>query len=120
MAIAYGKEGAPHNPENSRLLGVFQFQISPTRVQQIAPSIDVQFLSKSPRKDALAIANHKEIFILESLSDPGSLGRIFSLEPNKGFLLSIAWAPDDRLYFTVDDSVQLDDRHYSAGPGSAR
>ena len=110
--IAFGKEGILHHPENSRLLGVFQFQTDSARIQQIASEIGAHFLSKSPQKDALAIASQKDLYIMESLSNPASLRRIFGLGANKGFLLSIAWAPDDRIYFTVDDSVQLDDRHY--------
>jgi len=110
--IAFGKEGVIHHPENSRLLGVFQFQTDSARIQQIAAEVGAHFLSKSPERDALAIATQKDVYIMESLSNPASLRRIFGLDANKGFLLSIAWAPDDRIYFTVDDSVQLDDRHY--------
>jgi len=110
--IAFGKEGVLHHPENLRLLGVFQFQTNSARIQQVAAEIGAHFLSKSPQKDAMAIASQKDLYIMESLSNPASLRRIFSLGANKGFLLSIAWAPDDRIYFTVDDSVQLDDRHY--------
>jgi hypothetical protein len=112
MTIAFGKEGVLHHAENSRRLGVFQFQSDSTRIQQITSEIGAHFLSKSPQNDALAIASQKDLYIMDSLSNPASLRRIFGLDANKGFLLSIAWAPDDRIYFTVDDSVQLDDRHY--------
>jgi hypothetical protein len=110
--IAFGKEGVIHHPENSKLLGVFQFDTDSSRIQQITSEVGAHFLSKSPRKDALAIASQKDLYIMASLSNPASRRRIFGLDANKGFLLSIAWAPDDRIYFTVDDSVQLDDRHY--------
>jgi hypothetical protein len=111
-AIAFGKEGVVHDPENSKRLGVLQFQTDSARIQQIASELGVRFLSKSPQKDALAIAGDKDLYILGSLSNPASLQRIFSLDAHKGFLLSIAWATDDRIYFTVDDQIQLDDRHY--------
>ncbi len=110
--IAFGKEGVIHHPENSRLLGVFQFQTDSARVQQIASEVGAHFLSKSPQKDALVVADQKDLYIMDSLSNPASLRRIFGLGANKGFLLSIAWAPDDRIYFTVDDSIQVDERHY--------
>jgi hypothetical protein len=111
-AIAYGEEGVVHDSANSKLVGVFQFQSDSTKIQQIASELGVRFLSKSPQKDALAIAGDKDLYIMGSRSNPASLHRIFSLDAHKGFLLSIAWAPDDRIYFTVDDPVQLDDRHY--------
>jgi hypothetical protein len=110
--IAFGKDGVVHNPEKSKLLGVFQFQTDSGRIQQIASELGIRFLSKAPGKNALAIAGDKGLYTMDSLSDPGSLRRIFSLAPYKGVLLSVAWAPDDRIYFTVDDPVPLDDRHY--------
>jgi hypothetical protein len=110
--IAFGKEGVIHHPENLRLLGVFQFQTDSARIQQVASEVGAHFLSKSPQRNALAIATQKDVYVMESLSNPASLRRIFGLDANKGFLLSIAWAADDRIYFTVDDSILLDDRHY--------
>jgi hypothetical protein len=111
-AIAFAKEGVVHNLENSRLLGVFQFQTDSTSIRQIASEAGIRFLSKSPQNDALAIAGDKELYVVESLSHSTPPRRIFGLDPHKGFILSIAWASDDRIYFTVDDPVQLDDRHY--------
>jgi hypothetical protein len=108
--LAFGEEGLIQG--DSRLPGVFQFQIDSKRIRQIAFGIDVNFLSKSPWKDMLAIADQKDLYVMDSLSNPASLRRVFGLDNNKGFLLSIAWAPDDRIYLTIDDPVQLDDRHY--------
>ncbi|MCI0422435.1 MAG: carboxypeptidase-like regulatory domain-containing protein [Acidobacteria bacterium] len=110
--ILFGKEGVLHHRENWRLLGVFQFQTTSGRVQQVASEIGAHFLSKSPQKDALIVADQKNLHIMDSLTDPASLRRIFGLGPNQGFLLSVVWGPDDRIYFTVDDSIQLDERHY--------
>ncbi|MGH9425966.1 MAG: carboxypeptidase-like regulatory domain-containing protein, partial [Terriglobia bacterium] len=110
--IAFGKEGVLHHPENLRLLGVFQFQTDSARIQQVASEVGAHFLSKSPQKEALAIASQKDLYIIESLANPASLRRIFGLGANNGFLLSVFWGPDDQIFFTVDDSVQLDDRHY--------
>ena len=111
-SIAFAKEGVFHNPENSRLLGAFQFQTDSTSIRQIVSAVGIKFVSKSPQDDALAIAGDKDLYIVGSLSHPAPPRRIFSLDPHNGFLLSIAWASDDRVYFTVDDPVQLDDRHY--------
>ena len=110
--IAYGKEGLVHDAEKSKLQGVFQFQSDSSRIQQMASELGIRFLSKSPQKDALAIVGDKDLYILGSLSNPASLRRIFGLDAHEGFLLSLDWAADDRIYFTVDDQVLLDDRHY--------
>ena len=87
-------------------------QLGPARIRPVATGIGAHFLSKAPHKEALAIANQKEIYVMPSVSEPASLRNIFSLGAHKGFVLSIAWASDDRIYFTVDESIQLDDRHY--------
>jgi hypothetical protein len=110
--IAFAQAGVIHHAGNTVLLGVFQYQTDSGAIQQIASGIGAQFLSKPPHKHALAIAGQKDLYVMDSLSDPSSVRRIFGLEANKGFLLSVAWAPDDRIYFTVEDSIQLDDRHY--------
>ena len=49
---------------------------------------------------------------MDSLAKGSLLRRIFSLGRDRGFLLSVLWGPDDRIYFTVDDSIQIDERHY--------
>ena len=110
--ILFGREALVHHPGNSGYLGVFQFQYESSRIQQVSSGIGIHFLSKSPQRDMLAGADQKSLYVLESLSSNAGLHRIFSLPANKGFLLSVAWGPDDRIYFTVDDSVPLDDRHY--------
>jgi hypothetical protein len=110
--IAFAKAGVIHDPKKSVLLGVFQYRTDSGAIRQIASGIGAQFLSKAPRKEALAIAGQKDLYIMDSLTDPTSVRRIFGVAANRGFLLSVAWAPDDRIYFTVEDSIQLDDRHF--------
>ena len=111
-SIAFGKEGVVHHPENSKRLGVFRFQTDSGRIQQVVSDVLAHFLSKSPRKEALAIASQKDLYVLDSLTQPDSIRRVFSLGANKGFLLSVSWSSDDRIYFTIDDSIPLDDRHH--------
>jgi hypothetical protein len=93
-------------------MGVFEYRNGSKQVRQIASVPGAQSLSKSPRGDALAIASQKDLWVLASLSNVAPLRRIFSLGANDGFLLSVAWAADDRIYFTIDDSIAIDDRHY--------
>ncbi len=110
--IAFGREGLVHHAEHSSQLGVFEYETGSARTQEIASHIGAKFLSKAPQKDALAVATSKELYVVSSFSNGVSPRRIFSLDPNHGFILSVAWGSDDRIYFTVDDSVPLDDRHY--------
>ncbi len=110
--IAFGKEGVIHDPANTSQLGVFEYQTGSAQIQQIAAGIGARFISKAPRKDALAVATSRELYVIGPVSNGASPRQIFRLEPDKGFILSVAWASDDRIYFTVDDSVPLDDRHY--------
>jgi len=108
--ILFGKEGTLHLAEDYKYLGIFQYLIDGSSVRQLAAEVPVQFLGKSPRANALVLADQKNLFVMNSLSDSVPR-RIFSLPPNEGFLLSVAWGPDDRIYFTVDDSIKVDDRH---------
>jgi hypothetical protein len=110
-SILFGREGTLHIEENYKFLGIFQFQIDGGRVHQIASQVGVHFLSKSPKANALVAGDQKNLFVMDSVSD-ASLRPIFSLGPNQGFLLSVVWGPDGRIYFTVDDSIQIDDRRF--------
>jgi hypothetical protein len=111
-ALAFAKDGFIHSSANASHLGVFEYQTGSARIRQIAAHIGVQFLSKAPRKNTLAVATSREVFVMDSISSDASPHRIFKLDPNRGFILSVAWASDDRIYVTIDDSVPLDDRHY--------
>jgi hypothetical protein len=104
--IAFAREGVLHDRKNAKALGVFQLDIESGQLEQLAAGIAAQFVSKSPRGDALAVATQKELYV----SDGATPRHIFSLPANKGFLLSVLWGPDDRIYFTVDDSVPVDNR----------
>lgn len=110
--IAFAKGGVAHDSVHSNQLGVFQYEASSAKIQRITTDLGAKFLSKAPKKEALAIATAKGLYILDTISKSVSPRRIFKLDPEKGFLLSVAWAFDDRIYFTVDDSIPLDDRHY--------
>lgn len=110
--IAFAKGGMAHDSSHSNQLGVFQYQASSAKIQQVTTDLGAKFLSKAPQKEALAIATDKGVYILDTISKRASPRRVFKLDPEKGFLLSVAWAFDDRIYFTVDDSIPLDDRHY--------
>jgi hypothetical protein len=112
--IAFGKEGLLHDPETLKSLGVFRYDTGTGTVSQVVSKIGAQFLGLSPGGDALAIAGQKEIYVLPSLSGSAQPRRIFTLDRQSGFLLSIAWGSDDRLYFTVDDSIPLDNRHFQS------
>jgi hypothetical protein len=104
--IAFAKEGVLHDRVNAKALGVFQLDIDSGKLQQLASGIAAQFVSKSPKSASLAIATQKEVYV----SDRAAPRRIFSLPANKGFLLSVLWGSDDRIYFTVDESVPVDNR----------
>ncbi len=110
--VAFGREGLVHHAEHSTQLGVFEYQIGSAGTREIATHIAAKFLSKAPERDALAVATSKELYVVDSISTNSSPRRIFSLDPNHTFILSVAWGSDDRIYFTVDDSVPLDERHY--------
>jgi hypothetical protein len=111
-AIAYGKEGVLHDRERWKILGVFQFETGSSRIRQIASEIGAQFLARAPRADSLALADQKNIYVMNSASAASPVRRVFTLGANQGFILSVAWGADNRIYFTVDDSVSLDERHY--------
>ena len=109
--VLFGREGVLHRQESLKALGVFQFQLGSGTIQQIASETSAHFLSKSPKGDSLAVADQKDLYIMDSVSKASALRRIFSLGRDQGFLLSVLWGPDDRVYFTVDDSVPVDERH---------
>jgi hypothetical protein len=110
--LAFAKQGIVHDPSHSNQMGVFEYQTGSPRIQQIAADLGAKFLSKAPERDALVLATSKELYVLDTITKSASPRRIFKLDPEKGFILSVAWAFDDRIYFTVDDSIPLDDRHY--------
>jgi len=109
--IAFAKEGL-HEPQSSKRQGVFEFQSNAALIQPLAAETGIRFLSKPAQRESLAIGGDKDLYVLDSLSKPAALRRIFGLGAREGFVLSIFWAMDDRIYFTVDDRVPLDDRHY--------
>jgi hypothetical protein len=101
--IAYGQDRTIHRTENLKLLGVYRFHLDSRRTEQALSGVPASFLSKSPQSGALAVANQKEIYLGDR--------RIYDLPANAGRLLSIEWATDGRIYFTVEDRIPLDSRH---------
>jgi hypothetical protein len=112
--VAFGREGVLHDARNARRLGVFQVDVGTGDVRQLASGVGAHFVAASPRKDALVIADQKDVYVLPSLADPKSLRRIYSVGANRRFILSVAWSADDRIYFTVEDWVAVDERRSSS------
>ena len=108
--IAFAREGL--HDSHFETDGVFRFQTNPALIHLVTAETGIGYLSKAPGTDVLAVAGDKELWPFDSLSKATPLRRIFGLGVRDGFLLFVSWAADDRIYFTVDDQVPLDGRHY--------
>ena len=110
-AILYGREGVLHDRKNAVQLGVFRYDLESERIDQVASQIATRFLDLSKDRQSLLLADQKALYTMGFPGQNNSPRLIFRVESDHGYLLSAAWGPKDRIYFTVDDSIPLDDRH---------
>jgi hypothetical protein len=111
-AFLFAKEAVLHRKSDQEFMGVFEYETSSGKLRQLASQAGIHFVDRSPRRDSIVTASQHDLYVIDySSSGLGSPRRIYGLGPNHGFILSVAWGYDDRLYFTVDESISIDAQH---------
>lgn len=124
-AILYGLQGVTHRKQDLELLGVYRMEFSDNKPKQLASGQPIHFVDYNDSTHTVVAATDHSIytFTLPPVEEPqpqtkkskekqpqtlpSEFKKIHD-ETGTSFLLSVAFGPDNRIYFTVDESVPVD------------
>jgi hypothetical protein len=108
-ALLYGKEGVAPRKQDVALMGVYRYDVALRKSRQIASGQPIHFVDVSATTNTVVAATDHAVFVVNAAT--GELRKVVQEPAATSFLLSIAWGPDGRIYFAVDESVPIDAQH---------
>ncbi len=100
--IVFGVDGVVHK-KDLQSLGVFRRDILTGKQTPVATGAGIRSVDVS--KGSVVAASYRQLYVVESTR----LKKIF--DAVKGSILSVAWGPDNRIFFTINDEIPVDATH---------